>query len=86
MKKKGQLRDFKYEKMLFFLKIPFVILLLIIATLFIYKGVTKDIDGFGTHEIDLVKTNGTNVCQSCIGLADANLLENLKKLFNGEKK
>ncbi len=86
MKKKGQLRDFKHEKLLLSLKMPLVIILLLIATFFIYRGVTKDIDGFGTHEIDLVKTNGTNVCQSCIGLADANLWENLKKLFKGEKK
>lgn len=34
----------------------------------VVKSITIPIDEYGTKEISLVKTNGSTVCQSCIGL------------------
>jgi len=51
-------------------KLRFALLtsLMVVALLFMFKAIFVPIDEYGTKEINLVKTNGNTVCQSCMGL------------------
>lgn len=45
-----------------------LILTFVLGIYFMVRAVIVPIDEYGTREINLVKTNGNTVCQSCMGL------------------
>lgn len=67
-------------------KIVAAALLLAISAFFIIRTFTVEIDEYGTKETDLVKAAGKNICMSCIGLYDENILEKIKEKFKDKKK
>jgi len=62
-----------------------IIISLLIAAMFMLKAWVHEIDEYQTKEIDLVKAAGKNICTSCIGLSDVNILDHLKELFKSEE-
>ncbi|MFO7734713.1 MAG: hypothetical protein R6W70_00695 [bacterium] len=66
-------------------KFVYASILLFAGIFLIFLSLNHDVDSHGTKETFLVRTNGSVVCQSCIGLSDANFFYNFKKLFSGEK-
>lgn len=64
----------------------YAFVLMLAGVFFIYLSLNHDIDDYGTKETFLVRTNGSVLCQSCIGLSDADFFFNLKRLFSGEEK
>lgn len=60
-------------------RIAVIVFILIISCLFFIKGIVHSIDEDGTREVDLVKAAGSNVCLSCIGLSDENIIEKIFK-------
>lgn len=60
--------------------------LLLISAFFIWRTFNADIDEYGTKETDLVKSAGKNICMSCIGLYDENIIEKIKEKFRKEEK
>lgn len=58
-------------------RIVVLAIILIISITFLIKGWIHEIDEYGTKEIDLVNAAGKNVCMSCIGLSDENIIEKL---------
>lgn len=67
-------------------RIIILCLILIISVIFFIKGRIHSIDEYGTREVDLVKAAGSNVCMSCIGLSDENLIEKIFKAGPDELK
>lgn len=63
-----------------------VILLLGISTFCIIHAFTYKIDQYGTKESDLVKAAGKNICMSCIGLYDENILDKIIEMFKKTNK
>jgi len=53
-------------KLLF--RVLIIFSLLLFSAFAIHRSINAPIDNYGTKEIDLVKTNGNTVCQSCMGL------------------
>lgn len=66
----------------------FIILafILLISVIFFYRGWNHSIDEYGTTEVNLVGSAGRNVCLSCIGLSDENLIEKIFKAKPDELK
>ena len=61
------------------------IIILAIASFFIVRTFTAEIDEYGTKETDLVKAAGKNICMSCIGLYDENIFDKIKEKFTDNK-
>jgi len=62
-------------------KVFTIVISLLIAAMFMLKAWVHEIDEYQTKEIDLVKAAGKNICTSCIGLSDVNILDHLKEIF-----
>ena len=56
-----------------------------ISAIFIAMTFTVEIDEYGTKETDLVKAAGKNICMSCIGLYDENIVEKIIEKFTSKK-
>ena len=65
-------------------KAAIISILLAISAFFITLTFTLEIDEYGTKETDLVKAAGKNICTSCIGLYDENIVEKLIEKFSSE--
>ena len=66
-------------------KAAIISILLAISAFFITLTFTLEIDEYGTKETDLVKAAGKNICMSCIGLYDENIVEKLIEKFSSEE-
>lgn len=67
-------------------KVAIISILLAISAFFITLAFTLEIDEYGTKETDLVKAAGKNICMSCIGLYDENIIDKMIEKFGGEEK
>ena len=65
-------------------KAAIISILLAISAFFITLTFTLEIDEYGTKETDLVKAAGKNICMSCIGLYDENIVEKLIEKFSSK--
>lgn len=66
-------------------KIIVPLALLAISAFFIIRTFTAVLDEYGTKETDLVKAAGKNICMSCIGLYDEDILAKIKEKFTDKK-
>lgn len=66
-------------------KAVIISILLAISAFFITLTFTLEIDEYGTKETDLVKAAGKNICMSCIGLYDENIVEKLIEKFSSKE-
>ena len=66
-------------------KAAIISILLAISAFFITLTFTLEIDEYGTKETDLVKAARKNICMSCIGLYDENIVEKLIEKFSSEE-
>jgi len=65
-------------------KAVIISILMAISAFFITLTFTLEIDEYGTKETDLVKAAGKNICMSCIGLYDENIVEKLIEKFSSK--
>ncbi len=66
-KSKLYIKDGSKKELSRLFRLAIILILLIISGYFLYLG-TIPLDKSGTTESKLVKTNGNNLCTSCMGL------------------
>ena len=66
-------------------KIIAILIILAVSAFFIVRTFTVEIDEYGTKETDLVKAAGINICMSCIGLYDEDVIAKIKEKFTDKK-